>query len=226
MALISFRELDHQFGHVDGEIKLLDAHYEDDKLEVKIVTRFYPWMEHPLFRKAVENKEPWGFTDYSEGERDMPIYAVNPVKLEMDGCVGAEDIWFIEDDPSLWPYQNAGSVFINSPLDVSALIDCLAANEEVSGKRSDIERLIGHCCAYDPPFKLSYLPFAAFNAALDELDRLEVEYYPKGKLTEKWQWGKPHAILELTGLTCIAQDFMLDVPEFEHRDEWFKPIEP
>jgi hypothetical protein len=72
---------------------------------------------------------------------------------------------------------------------------------------------------YRAPYSLGYFPTTLFRVVRTVLDRMGVRTFIAREPVET---ALPSLFL-CDGDYIIADDFELQVPEFEHKDEWFRP---
>ena len=65
-----------------------------------------------MYLVARDREEPWGFSGaWPEGERDVPVRAIDPCEMRLSRQREVTDIAFDDDHPLLWP---------SGPLDAAA----------------------------------------------------------------------------------------------------------
>jgi hypothetical protein len=222
MAWVNFRDVQDRFTHIDAELVSAKAQFGEGEGDVAITVRFYPWWEHPLFLAAHEAGKPWGFQDTDEGARDVTVKAVGPLAVSFVSGSTVIDWAFSTDHPALWEFSGEAGIFVNGPFDVGELTARLMAR-----KMPFVES--HHLCRYlDPgwpraPSRGVHLPPQLHRPVLEELEAMGVPVYVPRPA------GDPPALVLflLDGKDyVVAEDFMIDVPEFEHQPRWFQPVPP
>ncbi|MFO0747847.1 MAG: hypothetical protein U1F43_19595 [Myxococcota bacterium] len=212
----------------DAEVRF---HGDGRPATARIALRFYPWWEHPACRAAVAAGQPWGIAASDDAVRDLVVEAVEPLRCTLRADASAIDIAFVSEHPELWAHEPVGAVFCNSEYDHAALFDGILARRMPYVTASALARyLVPHGRAAAPR-SLGYLPASLLRVAVEELERLGVAVYRPAlpalapadapDATD----AKPALVALLVDgeVTLVARDFMVEVPEWEHRPEWFQP---
>ncbi|HWD40842.1 MAG TPA: hypothetical protein VG944_18485 [Fimbriimonas sp.] len=223
MARVNFREVRDRFRHIDGEF--VDCSLSLPEGEPFFRVRFYAWWEHPLFVESQKNGTGWGFSDYSDGFRVMTIYPVGLRQFDVSTEMDATDIAFLPSHPLLWEYENEGEIFCNvelSPLQAVQMVD--EVSRKLDWEWQDIGSLadaVGRTYRYGSAstFSLGRFPRTVYHAVREYLDRQSIPYFTPG---EPKSQSLP-VIFLCDESKIIAEDFEVDVPDFEHRPEWFAP---
>ena len=194
----------------DGAIE--DAH---------VVLRFYAWWEHPLYLAARAAGRPWGFRIGDEAERDMRIEAVASRECWLSPGRDATDIAFHTAHPSLWGFEERADIICSSDVDARALLAALMKRNLPGVTRpEDLAGYLAQAERYQAPFSLGPFPRSLFGPVHEELQRMGVATF----VSREPSAGPDLVRLEIgDSIVIVAEDFILDVPEFEHRPEWFQP---
>ncbi len=213
----NFRNIRDRFTHIDATLVACNCLPGAD--ESRYVVRFYAWWEHPLYRAAIKSGENWGFTDVDEGARDVTVIAKNTCAVHLSTRANVTDWDFCEAHPALWRYEDRAEIFCNSNVDREALFDRVLARRLPFVDAAVLSEHLGLRARYTAPYSLGYFPHSLFTVIRAELEdmgaRLQLPRLPERKET-------PVLFLIDGEDYVIADDFDLEVPEFEHRPEWFK----
>jgi hypothetical protein len=220
MPRVSFRDVVDRFTHIDGTIVRTDVSFADSEpASARVVLRFYPWWEHPLYIAARESGSDWGFDAADDGARDVVIEAVSPLRCDVRSDASAIDIAFHTEHPVLWEFEDAAAIMCNTDFDPRALVDALLARDLPYVAASTMLRYFPPHPPRTAPFALADLPFTLFHAAKFELQRMGVELFVAREPVAL----RPLVALDVDGnVLIVAEDFIVDVPEFEHRPQWFR----
>jgi hypothetical protein len=208
-----------RFGHIDGSIVRAEASFSGDgrPSAARVVVRFYAWWEHPLFL-AREADAGWRFTDADAGAREMLVEAEEPLRFEVRAGDSATEMAFYTEHPDLWGYEDQGQIFCNSAFDPEELLGALL---QEGLPKVDREVLLRYLSARpkDPPFCIAGLPCTLFHPVRKHLRRTGVDVFtprePEARIS-------PVMLKVDDNVLVVARDFHVDVPEFEHRPEWFE----
>lgn len=218
---VNFREIVDRFAHIDGEIVCVESSLRHDggPSSARVVLRFYPWWEHPLYREAIAAGTPWGFTSTDEGARDVTITAISPLRCDLRAVASATDIAFHCDHPTLWEFEDEAEVFCNSAFDPRQLLRAL---DDDGPPGVTTRHLLDYLDPLPraPPFSLGRLPRTLFDHVTRHLQRMGVELFlPRAPV------ARPGLVLFAAddSIAIVARDFEVELPEFEHRPEWFAP---
>jgi hypothetical protein len=128
---------------------------------------------------------------------------------------------FITEHPRLWEFQDHAQIFCNSNVDRSRLIDAVIAGQLPNVSVEDVLRYISPLKADPPaPFSLGSFPATLFGHVKSALTMQDVQVFIPREPAET----QPLVLLTIDdNVTVIAHDFLIEVPRFEHRPEWFTP---
>lgn len=217
---VNFREIVERFGHIDGSIVRAEASFSGGgrPSSACVVVRFYAWWEHPLFLARAAGAG-WGFTDTDAGAREMLVEAEEPLRVELRAGDSATDLEFYTEHPDLWEYEDQGQIFCNSAFDPEALFGALM-QEGLPGV--DREVLLRYLAAHpeSPPFSTPRLPRTLFHPVTKHLRRMGVDVFTPHEPEAR---DSPVMLTVDDSVVIVARDFHVEVPEFEHRAEWFVP---
>jgi hypothetical protein len=204
----NFREMRDRFAHIDGAVDDLRFSRSEPSF---VAIRFYPWWEHPRVVAAIAEDRNWRVQAPPDAARVMVIHAIDPVHLTADLHTSAEEIVFHDSGPRLWPFETNGSMYINDPVPpdvVSELADRTGIAER------DLTAIASVLASSRVPYALGAPPsvHAALHAILDERGVSHLATYA----------GAPSNLVafEFDDNLLVAHDFEVDVPDWEHRDEW------
>jgi len=225
MARVNFREIRERFQHLDAKFVAFEHSFETRTASFSI--EVYPYWEHPRFVEAVAAGKSWGFNNSgSEGVQLVTVHAKGLMALSATFLVDVEDWEFCERHPWLWRYEETGHITCNSPLGFEACLEVVEAACKTMGHPGWVIEALDYIDYTNvrkygsrPPFFLGRLPRPLHIAMKEELQKRGVEifcpYEPKQKeLPILFHVDDDNYI--------IAEDFEVDVPDFEHKDEWFQ----
>ncbi len=224
MARISWREITQRFSHIDA--RAVRCQLGLPSSDSFYTVAFYPWWEHPLYLKAREEGTGWGFANSSDGEAEVTVYPKNVRQFQISELGSVIDWGFTQTHPFLWQYEAQGKVICNSPLTLEQWMKIATLTQEnLAGpaRHADVaEYALKQVYQWGRTgsFCLGSFPLPLLQALLPVLDAQEVRYFlpfePK---------PTPMPVLFLIDGEdyIIADDFEVDVPEFQHKPEWFYP---
>ncbi len=220
MAIVNFREVQNRFTHIDAEFVSCTLGFAGQTPRYTVA--FYPWWEHPAFVEAIESGKPWGFASGGDGSKPVTVYPKGLVQFRLTKLTDQEQVvdWaFIETHPLLWPYENSGQIFCNSNPPLAKVVEGIRkALPDVP--KEDIYSHVDPLAPYEAPFCLGTFPLTLFNVVEKVLADLGVATFISPRPEAK---AMPVLFLIDGYDYIIADDFEIDVPEFKHRPEWFKP---
>lgn len=218
----NYREVMDRFTHIDGTIRRVDARMccADDEMSVRIVVSVYPWWEHPHYLAARASGTAWSF-DLEEGAaRDLVIEAVRPLVCEVTGGRSATDLTFVQEGPQLWRFEDEAEIFLNSDVDRWALFEAVIRRKLPGLTRGVLEGYLGSRSDHRAPYSLGYFPYTLFHVLKAELGYMAARTYISREPSLR---PSPVLMSIDDSVSVIADDFVVEVPEFEHRPEWFRP---
>ena len=215
---VNYRDVQDRFSHIDAGFVGADVNLSRAGGHAAVTVRFYPWWEHPGYLAARENGTPWGFSaSAEEGRRDVVVRALTPVAARISQREMVIDWFFSENHPLLWQFSEQIVLYVNGRFEVRELTDRLLRLGLPSVTLRDLHRY----------FAPAWVPLQSRGIMLPaQLCACTVRC-----LTEMNVAVLLHAQPTLPKLTAflmdddyiVAEDFVLDVPDFEHRPEWFAP---
>lgn len=219
MAWINFRDIQDRFSHIDAQFVSSVTRFDDEVNEVSITVRFYPWWEHPLYLAAREAGESWGFRGTDEGLREVTVKAIGPVAVNLNPDSMVIEWAFSGEHPILWEFSEHGTIYANGPFDVRELTDRLVARKMPFVQRRDLFPYLDPAWTPITSRGMS-LPTQLQTPVLEELAAINVPTFvprPAGPV--------PNLIAFLMDDReyVVAEDFVVDVPEFTHEPSWFQP---
>lgn len=116
--------------------------------------RFYPWWKHPLYVRARERDEPWGFSTDDDAEKEVIVHAKNIRSFlfsNFSTTPRSVTEWrFERHHPLLLRYEPSVSLFCNSAMAPEQALRIIDVVEE-------------SVCGWLPPWEfLNALSTAAF----------------------------------------------------------------
>ncbi len=216
--LVNYREAITRFSHIDATF--VAAEIGPDLATCRYVVRLYPWWEHPLYLQARDAGAPWGFVLEDEATRDVAVVARDPVAFHLSRRESVTDWAFCESHPLLWPFEDAAELFCNSDVDRLELIEAILRRNIPHLTRARLSEYIAPVSPHRAPFSLGYFPRSLFLVAREELERMGVRLFIAREPREQERL----VLFLIDGEDYIvAHDFDIEVPDFEHRPEWFQP---
>lgn len=217
MPKVNFREIQDRFTHIDAELVRATSTFGPGGGSVEIAVSLYPWWEHPLYLDARARGATWGFSyEPAEARKTVTVHAVRPTAARLSGIIDVVDWTFTESHPLLWDSEQEGSVVVNGDFDRNRLVEELLALSVPFADRDYVERMVGRS-TWTAPFVM-HLPSSWMQHAIDALGRLGVPTFAP------YEAAKPKraVCLLIDGIDFVmAEDFEVELPEFEHRPEWF-----
>lgn len=225
MARVNFRDIRDRYQHLDAKFVAFEHSFATRTASFSV--EFYAFWEHPLFIEASAAGRTWGFNESAkQGVRLVTVHAKGLIALSATFLVDVDDWEFSERHPWLWPYEDTGQITCNSPLNFPQCLDAIeVACETLGYPRLVIEALdyvdYNNVRKYGnrPPFSLGRLPCPLYYAVKEELLKRGVEIFCKHEPEQK---ELPILFMVDSQNYIIAEDFEVEVPEFEHKSEWFR----
>ena len=225
MPRVNYREIAERFTHIDADFVASEIGMpgNDGFFTVDI----YPWWEHPLYREARATGTNWGFYATDDAYRPVTVYPKQIYQVRLTQMSAVKDWDFTQEHPLLWQYERSGKITCNSPVSLDQWM-------QISGdilrkftgynRQVELSEYVSLQTIYrwggSGSFALGDFPRPLFIAVRQALDEQGVRYFA----------GRDPESVELPVLFLIdgddyiiAKDFEVDVPEFEHRPEWFQP---
>jgi hypothetical protein len=219
MPLVDFRDISHRFSHIDG--RMVDFGINWAEGTASLTVSIYPWWEHPKFLEARAKGERWGFTAASrEGERNVRVEASGLLAAQITRSEDLTDWGLYESHPLLWPYEDQTGFICNTPLAVADWLD-IVCEAEPRYTEEALEwacPLQVHRHGQSGSFAISPLPLSLFNPIVAALGARGIDLFVSGTPRPR---PLPLLLLLDEEDYIIAEDFKVDLPDFEHRDEWF-----
>ena len=224
MARVNFREVQSRFTHIDARFVASYCSFPENSARYEV--DIYPWWEHPLFVEAQRNGERWGFNHVpEEAHKRVIVHAVNVHEAKFSRQYDVTNWWFTQSDPLLWPYDDASEIICNQPVKMDTwlqileqvrvelkLPDTTAIMENVPTERV---RSFGGSSS----FSLGRLSTTLFFPVLAQLQSRGIETFVSREPKKK---EVPVLFVADGDDYIIADDFEVELPEFEHKDEWFR----
>ncbi len=218
MARVNFRAVRERFTHIDAQFVSCRLGFED--LAPRYVVSLYPWWEHPLFVQAVEQGTPWGFRHDESAYRDVTVFPLNLRECRVSQTKDVTDWEFFESHPLLWSYEDTGTIECNSECSRAEVAKRVLTADLPGLTRKALYRYLDPLQTHSPPFCLGTFPRTLFETVRGILTEMGIQLLISREPTPR---ATPVLLLIDGEDYLIADDFELDVPEFEHRPEWFAP---
>lgn len=225
MPRVNYREIAKRFTHIDARFVACELGFPGNNGFFTV--ELYPWWEHPLYLEARAAGDNWGFAGSDDGHRPVTVYPQEVYQARLSQMTEVIDWAFTQEHPLLWQYEPSGQILCNSPI---TLEQWARISDDVPGKLSGYNRCVD-LAEYVPlrtisrwgatgSFALGSFPRTLFRAVCEALDEQGVRYLA-GAVPESTEM--PVLFLIDGDDYIVARDFDVDVPEFEHRPEWFQP---
>ena len=218
MSRVNYRTVIDRFSHIDAEF--VDCKCEFNGSESFFRVKFYPWWEHPLYVEAVKKGNNWGFRNTEIGAKEVTVYPVNPIAFHISYCRDIIDWGFAEEHPLLWSYEDHSQIIVNGDVDVKDLICAIIEKKIPFVTYTKVFNYLNPIRIEKAPYSLGDFPLPLFTVIRNELERMKVPVFIKRQPKPK---KMPILFLIDDEDYIIADDFFLEVPEFQHLAEWFTP---
>ena len=224
MPRVNYREIAKRFTHIDARFVACELGMPNN--DGFFTVELYPWWEHPLCLEARAAGSRWGFAGSGAGYRPVTVYPQEVYQARLSRTDEVIDWSFTQEHPLLWQYEPSGHVMCNSPI---SLEQWARISDDVPSKLSGYNRSV-ELAEYVPlrtisrwgasgSFALGDFPRPLLRAVRETLDEHEVQYLAS---TVPEPAELPVLFLIDSDNYIVAKDFEVDVPEFEHRPEWFQ----
>jgi hypothetical protein len=219
VAWTNYRNIVERFGHIDAEFVRSAGLFSSAGGTAELVVRFYPWWEHPRYLSARARGEDWGFSSYEAGQREVTVRAIHPWAVRFSPRQQVVDWGFAEDHPLLWDFAERSTLFANAPFDRSAFFHGLMGLGLPNVSEDELRSHIDLPDSRKAPMGLT-MPAQLHEPVLTVFRRLGVPVFNPGSPRVP-----KAAVVFLIGHDdyIVAEDFEVDVPEFNHEPDWFQP---
>ena len=225
MPRVNYRDVKDRFTHINAPFVRCEFSLPDN--DGFYAVSVYPWWEHPQYVEAKANKSNWGFDYGDEAYKTVTVYPMGLRQAHVSQLSEVTDWGFTQEHPLLWQYEESAQIVCNEPLSLERWMQISQAaqkrlngqiEQEYLAKYVSLEMI--HRWGGQGSFTLGSLPRPLFIAVKVALDEHKVSYFAPyvPELTEL-----PVLFLIHENDYIIADDFEVDVPEFVHKPEWFRP---
>ncbi|HEV7506682.1 MAG TPA: hypothetical protein VGS07_17440 [Thermoanaerobaculia bacterium] len=219
MAWTNYRNIVDRFIHIDADFVSATSRLTPEGGEAEVVVRFYPCWEHPLYKAALSRGERWGFSSAcGAGVREVRVKAVRPWVVHLSPRPNVIDWRFEIEHPLLWNFDEA-TLYVNGPYEPRALLDGLSALKLRNVSRADLLPHVDLLSRPSTPRALK-IPTQLLDPALSVFRDLNVPVF--APRTQRRPSPEVVFLIDEEDY-IIADDFEVDVPEFQHEPEWFQP---
>lgn len=216
MTRVNFREIRDRFTHIDARFVSCRLGFKGEVSSYTV--SLYPWWEHPSYVEAITTGKPWGSVQCEDGRKEVTVFPLGLKEFKLTQCDDVIDWSFCESHPLLWPYEDCGEIICNSQPPLDELFGRTCKTLGVWPR--ELYPYLDPLLSYKAPFSLGKLPFTLFGVVEGVLAELGVSFF----IPRRPQARTTPILLFIDGSDyIIADDCEIDVPEFEHRPEWFKP---
>ena len=229
MPRVDFRQIRERFTHIDATFESCvismpgESHY---------AVRLYAWWENPAYLDRVESGRGWKSEWPLTAERVVTVYPIGLVQARVRRTQEVIDWSFVDSPhPLLWEYETEVHVLCKGALPAGALAELPSAIAAALPYRADpasLGSLLNPVLWGDRRiaesrrggFSLGRFPASVVSAVHSVLNELGVEYLEQEPLIR----SEPLPVMLLIDGEdyLIAEDFEVDVPEFEHDADWVK----
>ena len=227
MPPVDFREIRERFTHIDATFESCAISMPGESY---YAVRFYTWWENPAYLDRVESREGWRSEWPPTAERVVTVYPVGLVQACVRRVQEVIDWSFVDSPhPLLWKYETEEHVLCKRALPPGALGELpsmIAAALPYHADPASLSSLLNPLLWGDPGFaeagrggfSLGRFPASVVSAVHSVLNELGVDYLEQEPMVPS---GPLPVMLLIDGEDyLIAEDFEVDVPEFEHNPDW------
>jgi hypothetical protein len=225
---VNYRQVEDRFGHIDGQFVEARIHLlgrsngEIEADESCITIEYYPWWEHPRVAAAIKAGASWRFVTEPDRGR-LTIYPLGIREVRLSAHPDCTDVGFTQKHKLLWDYEEKTILFCTGPFPrdlwtpvVQTIAKELGRPFTVSDvtpylRVKPVERWGAH-----GSFALGHFPTTLFHTVRRTLADRGIPTYAPCEPQEK----PPPVLFALGDDYIVADDFEVDMPEFEHRPEW------
>jgi hypothetical protein len=219
MAWTNYRTIVERFSHIDAEFVNATTALSPEGGTATLVVRFYPWWEHPSYVAARDRGDTWSFSSYESGKRDVSVRAIEPWAFRLSPRQEVVDWRFEEHHPLLWDFADRETVYANAPFDRQAFFDHLITLELPNVSESHLLNHIDMPSTNKAPLGIVF-PAQLHEPVMTVFRNLEIPVFSPGRPRQP---AAAVVFLIDDDDYIIARDFEVDVPEFSHDSEWFRP---
>ena len=220
MPWTNFRNIVERFAHIDAEFVKSACLLSHGGGTAEVVVRFYPWWEHPQLQSAEARGEQWGFSSFEAGKREVTVRAIQPSAIRLSPRQEVEEWSFEENHPLLWDFADESTIYVNAPFDRAALFEGLMGLVP-NVSEGEVRNYIHVPDPSRAPIGLK-LPAQLHDPVLTVFRRLGVPVFSP----HSPRIPDPAVVFLIDDVDyIIAADFEVDVPEFIHEPDWFRPAE-
>lgn len=225
---VNYRDVEDRLGHIDGRFVEARIHLlgrsdgEDEADESFFTIEYYPVWEHPKVAEAIKAGASWRFV--MEPDRgQMTIYPLGIREVRLSARPDCIDVWFTQNDPHLWSYEEKATLFCAGAFPFDLWLPVVREIAHEIGRPATVSDVMRYLSpgpierwGARGSFALGHFPTTLFHAARRVLAKHGIPTFAPHEPQEK-----PLPVLfALGGDYIIADDFEVDMPEFEHRPEW------
>jgi hypothetical protein len=120
----------------------------------------------------------------------------------------------------LWRFEDQSGIVCNADVEHAAPFNAVMRRKIPLVTRSVLERYLSSTAHQLAPYSLGYFPYTLFRVVKEELALMAA---PVFIAREPMPRSVPVIMTIDDSALVIADDFVVDVPELEHRPEWLRP---
>lgn len=226
MPRVNFRRVRERFTHIDATLESCvlsipgESHY---------AVRFYAWWENPSYLERVESGTAWKSEWPSAAERVVTVFPIGLIQARVRRTQEVIDWSFVDSPhPLLWEYEPEEHVLCKAALPAGALAEMPTMIAQALPYDADpvsLSGLLNPLRWGDPRFaetgrggfSLGRFPASVVGTVHSILDDLGVAYLEQEPIPPR---DVPVMLLIDGEDYLIAENFEVDVPEFEHDPDW------
>lgn len=225
MPRVNYREAADRFTHIDADFVACEVGLPEN--DGFFMVSLYSWWEHPLYLEARNAGTQWGFAETNSARCLVTVYPKEVYQARLSRTAEVIDWDFTQEHPLLWQYERSGNITCNSPISLDQWMEISSGvRGQLTGYNHSVELAeyvspqTIHRWGKTGSFSLGPFPRTLFRVVRNVLDEQGVRYFAGREPEDK----KLPVLFLIDGSDyIIAEDFELDVPEFEHKPEWFQP---
>jgi hypothetical protein len=211
MAWTNYRTIVDRFNHIDAKFVRASSTLSPAGGSAEVIVSLYPWWEHPRYLNAIDRGEPWGFSGYESGKREVRVRGGRAAGCPSVTETGGRRVAIEEQHPLLWDVTGSGTLYVNGPFKRQDFLKGLMALGLPNVSEADLNR-IDLPATDKAPFGVE-VPLQLMDSVVSVFSRLGVPVFRP----DHFNVPPPAILFLLDGDDyIIARDFEVDVPEFVH----------
>ena len=180
----------------------------------------YAWWEHPKYLEARTSGKQWRITAGSDANRRVTVYPKNISEARITSECSVVHWEFLSAHPFLWHNAEEARIICNEPMTAetwSAVMDTAKENMTTTERNFDLSKYASLTYSSSRSFCLGSFPKPLFTGVTEALKARGIPFISSGEPKAP----PPRVLFLVDGLDyIIADDFEVDVPNFEHKPQW------